>query len=218
MSGDEAEAAPVPAQWQPQTLYDFRHQAHGPRGYKVNMAKTGNMGSKRKLDEYEEQVRVSRCSPHAAPWLPLPWPTAPLLPLQVERDQHEIAMRDDDDAPAPVQPAKRLKSNTTGVAKVSGRSWKPAEARSGTTKPASLSSSWEKKMQIKAELAARRDRKREGAEARKEAAKEERERRAAVKRRKEENQRKSVVAQRVTTATAQRMAKNKKLKKKLVTM
>jgi hypothetical protein len=52
--------AEVPPQWKPQELYDFRHGADGPRGYKVGVNKFGNIGSKRKLDEYSEQVRTLR--------------------------------------------------------------------------------------------------------------------------------------------------------------
>jgi hypothetical protein len=52
--------AEVPPQWKPQEIYDFRHGADGPRGYKVGVTKYGNIGSKRKLDEYSEQVRTSR--------------------------------------------------------------------------------------------------------------------------------------------------------------
>jgi hypothetical protein len=48
----------VPAQWRPQTLYDFRGMPDGPRGYKVGVTKKGRVGSKRKLDEYSKQVRI----------------------------------------------------------------------------------------------------------------------------------------------------------------
>lgn len=53
-SGEES----VPAQWRPQTLYDFRGMPDGPRGYKVGVTKKGRVGSKRKLDEYSTQVRM----------------------------------------------------------------------------------------------------------------------------------------------------------------
>lgn len=46
----------APAKWEPQPVYDFRHMPDGPRGYKVNVTKYGNVGTKRKLDEYSEQV------------------------------------------------------------------------------------------------------------------------------------------------------------------
>jgi len=48
----------VPPQWKPQEIYDFRHGADGPRGYKVGVNKFGNIGSKRKLEEYSEQVKT----------------------------------------------------------------------------------------------------------------------------------------------------------------
>lgn len=48
----------VPAQWRPQTLYDFRGMPDGPRGYKIGVTKKGRVGSKRKLDEYSKQVRA----------------------------------------------------------------------------------------------------------------------------------------------------------------
>jgi hypothetical protein len=39
-------------------MTDFRGFAEGPRGYKVGIrSKTEGVGSKRKLDEYEEQAR-----------------------------------------------------------------------------------------------------------------------------------------------------------------
>lgn len=52
------EEVAVPPQWKPQPAYDFRHGADGPRGYKVNVTKKGTIGSKRRLDEYSEQVRL----------------------------------------------------------------------------------------------------------------------------------------------------------------
>ena len=64
--------APVPPQWQPQAEYDFRHMASGPRGYKVNMAKSGNLGTKRKLDEYQKQVRALGAPGAAVPPARLP--------------------------------------------------------------------------------------------------------------------------------------------------
>lgn len=48
----------VPPQWKPQEIYDFRHGTDGPRGYKVGVNKYGNIGSKRKLEEYSEQVKT----------------------------------------------------------------------------------------------------------------------------------------------------------------
>jgi len=123
-----------------------------------------------------------------------------------------------EDAPAVIPPAKRTKHNTVGVGKGSGRPWKQAATRASTMKNPGLSTSWEKKMKDKAEMAAYKARKKEGIEARKEEAREARRRREESRKRKEENRAKSVVVQRISAATAKRMAKNKKLKKKLVTV
>lgn len=52
-----------PPQWRPQSVVDFRHAEEGPRGYKVAVSsKTGRAGSKRKLEEYAEQVSSDVCS------------------------------------------------------------------------------------------------------------------------------------------------------------
>ena len=126
-------------------------------------------------------------------------------------------MADGDADAVPLPAAKRTKHNSVGVGKVSGRSWKQAAPRASTLRSAN-SSSWEKKMKDKAEITAYRNRKKEALEARKEAARETRRRREEAKARKEANRAKSVVAQRVSAATARRMAKNKKQKKKLVTV
>lgn len=56
MPVEESTDPEVPAQWRSQTLYDFRHMPDGPRGYKVSVTKKGRVGSKRKLEEYSEQV------------------------------------------------------------------------------------------------------------------------------------------------------------------
>lgn len=56
---------PVPPQHVNQPIYDFRHIEVGPRGYKVNVTKWGNVGSKRKLDEYAEQVGLHLAINHA---------------------------------------------------------------------------------------------------------------------------------------------------------
>ena len=51
---------PVPPQWEAQTLYDFRGMADGPKGYKVGITMYGsNKGSKRKLEEYADQVGMT---------------------------------------------------------------------------------------------------------------------------------------------------------------
>lgn len=43
-------------QYKPQTLYDFRAAPSATRGYKVGITKLGRQGTKRKLEEYAEQV------------------------------------------------------------------------------------------------------------------------------------------------------------------
>lgn len=47
--------APVPPQYQQARVNDFRRAGFAPKGYKQNAVKSGS--SKRKLDEYQEQVR-----------------------------------------------------------------------------------------------------------------------------------------------------------------
>lgn len=111
------------------------------------------------------------------------------------------------------------KHNSVGQAKVSGRSWKApgqkmSTLRSGSSKK--LSTTWEKKMKEKAVLKDLRDRKKEALEQKKEAARAAREQREAAKKRKEENRQKSVVTQVVSSATARKMSKSKKQRKKLV--
>ena len=58
MPVEESVDPSVPAQWRAHTIYDFRNMPDGPRGYKVQVTKKGHLGSKRKLDEYTEQVRM----------------------------------------------------------------------------------------------------------------------------------------------------------------
>ena len=57
---DSMKDVPVPPQYQQARLNDFRGAGFGPKGYKQNAVKTGS--SKRKLDEYQEQVRT-QCKP-----------------------------------------------------------------------------------------------------------------------------------------------------------
>lgn len=51
-SSDEV---PVPPQYQQARVNDFRGAGFAPKGYKQNAVKTGS--SKRKLDEYQQQVQ-----------------------------------------------------------------------------------------------------------------------------------------------------------------
>lgn len=50
------EEVPVPPQYKPQPLYDFRNAPDETRGFKVGVTKYGKQGTKRKLEEYAEQV------------------------------------------------------------------------------------------------------------------------------------------------------------------
>lgn len=112
---------------------------------------------------------------------------------------------------------KRPKLNTVGVGKGSGRAaWKQPAPRASTLRNPGLTSSWDKKMKDKAERAAYVNLKREVSEGRKTAAREARERKEEAQRRKEENRKKSQITTKISSATARKMAKNKKLKKKLV--
>lgn len=143
--------------------------------------------------------------------------------FQVAREEAERAMQDEDEdthsnKDITQREAKRAKHNIVGVGKASGRSWKQPAQRAGTLRNPKLSTSWEKKMKQKAEEQAYKAAKREALEAKKEAARTERHRREEVKKRKEENRAKSAIVQKVSTSTAKKMAKNKKLKKKLVTV
>jgi hypothetical protein len=190
-----ADRAPVPPQVKAHPeLYDFRHMADGPRGYKTGVTKKGTLGTKRKLDAYAEQV---------------------------EADAAEAAMRDPAaDAPTGILDgeamAKRVKHNALGVGRGSGRAaWKAPENR---TTRSGMATSWASKMRSKAERASYKGRK-DAAEAARAAAKRaKREQREAAAKRKEENRRASEVSTRVTAKTARRMAKSKKLRKKLVTV
>lgn len=139
----------------------------------------------------------------------------------MEKDKHAAPMEVLEDEPKPVKRAKTSKQNTVGVGKLSGRSWKApgqksSSIRSGSSK--ALSTSWKKKMREKAVAKELRERKKEALELKKAHLKEAREKREAAEKRKEENRKKAAVTQLVSSATARKMAKNKKLKKKLVTV
>lgn len=190
MASAAAEEVPVPPQYKHQPLYDFRHFPSETRGYKVGVTKYGKVGTKRKLEEYAEQV-------------------------EREREQ----MEQGEAVPASVQePAKRAKHNVLGVGKSSGRGdWKQPGERAGSLRNPKLSTSWEKKMKAKAEEAAFKDAKRAALAARKEAAAEERRRREEAKARKEAKRAAAAVTTRVSAATAKRMMKNKKQRKLLKT-
>ncbi|PSC71626.1 coiled-coil domain-containing 86 [Micractinium conductrix] len=186
---------PVPPQYKPQPLYDFRQFPEEARGFKVGVTKLGRLGTKRKLDEYAEQV---------------------------EREQAEMEEKSPAELAAAVAVAaaplaKRAKHNTLGVGKASGRDWKVPAQRAGTLRNPKLSTSWEKKMANKAEADAFKGRKRAAKAAKGEAAAAERQRREAAKKKKEEARAKAAVVTRVSAATAKRMMKSKKGRKQLRT-
>lgn len=112
-------------------------------------------------------------------------------------------------------PTKRSRSNVVGVGKASGRTWKLPGQRAASLRNPKLSSSWEKKMADKAKAQAFKEAKKEAKALVSEAKREARERKEAAKERKEENRRKSEVTVRVSAATAKKMLKSKKDRKKL---
>ncbi|KAL6767767.1 hypothetical protein F751_6939 [Auxenochlorella protothecoides] len=182
-----AAEVPVPPQYIPQPVTDFRGFPDGPRGFKVGVTKKGVLGQKRRLEEYEEQV---------------------------EKEQEEQAMAGE---VQPFGPRKKVKHNTHGLAKVSGRSWKQAGERAGTLRNPKLSTSWDEKMRIKAEKASFLEQKRESQAAWKAKKGMLKSQREEVLRKKEENRKKSEVTVRVSSATAKKMQKSKKARKALRT-
>ena len=50
----DSDEAPVPPQYKLPTVHDFRGAGFAPKGYREKAVKSGS--SKRKLDEYQEQV------------------------------------------------------------------------------------------------------------------------------------------------------------------
>jgi rRNA-processing protein CGR1 len=131
--------------------------------------------------------------------------------------EEERAAIDEDASPVKLGQIKRPRLNTVGVGKASGRTWKAPAQRASSTKSRTLSSSWEKKMKIKAERDAYNSMKRQAKEARSTRLREARERKEQAEKRKEENRKKSVVVQKLSTETAKRMMKSKKQRKKLAT-
>ena len=126
-------------------------------------------------------------------------------------------MQEGEPAVAVAEPPKRVKHNTVGVGKASGRAWKTAGQRAGSLRNPKLTSSWEKKMADKAVESAFKERKRAAQAAHREAKAEARRKREAAKQRKAEAQARSAVTVRVTAATAKRMMKSKKQRKLLRT-
>ncbi|EIE22047.1 hypothetical protein COCSUDRAFT_53945 [Coccomyxa subellipsoidea C-169] len=147
------------------------------------------MCRKRKMQEYQEQV-----------------------------DLEEAQMDETEEVTIAAAPAKRLKLNTVGVGKTSGRGWKEAGERAGSLRNPLLSTSWEKKMADKAAAQQFKAVKKAAVDAHKEKKQKLRTQREANLKRKEENRRKSLVTQKISNpATLKRMLKSKKDRKKLMT-
>lgn len=142
-------------------------------------------------------------------------PALPPSLQQVEREREAMEAGDAPVAAPSPDPAKRARHNVVGVGKASGRAWKAPAQRAGTLRNPKLTSSWEKKMAVKAEEQAYKERKRAAQAARKEALTAERLRREAAKKRKEEKRAAAAVTTRVSAATARRMLKSKKQRKLL---
>lgn len=179
---------PVPPQYKQPAVHDFRGAGFAPKGYREKAVKSGS--SKRKLDEYQEQVT---------------------------RDQAEMK---EADAPAAVsfKRLKTTNSDVSGVGKASGRQWKEAGQRAGTLKSQNVSSSWEEKMRIKAETKIFRENRAQAIATRKAKLQRARQQRSEAKARKNEAQRKNTKVQQISNpATIKKMMKDKKQRKKLMT-
>lgn len=173
-----------PTQYQQQPQYDLRNAKHGPKGFKLR--------TKRKLDDYEEQV---------------------------QEEKQQINMEEAELVGASIQTRKRTKHDTVGVGKVSGRPWKVPGQRAGSLKSAILSTTWEKKMKDKAAREAFVAKKREAVAARKAKLSEIKRRKEEAKERKKANQAKSAIVQKVTNpAKLKKLMKSKKARKRLVTV
>lgn len=202
-----AEEVPVPPQYVPQPVTDFRGFEDGPRGYKVGVTKKGVLGQKRRLEEYEAQVRsggwaatrrrgmmCSARAPRRRPspprrllnsarfplskklWtLPTSWWLLPrrrqsTTPLAWARRAagggglHARAEHVQGAALGVPRNEAHPTSSTTAL-QGSGRSWKTVGERAGSLRNPKLSTSWEKKMQDKAEKAAFTAQKREARDA-----------------------------------------------------
>lgn len=159
------------------------------------------------------QIRVGRLT-GPRPATPTPTPQVELEAATMDTDHIEV------DPSASLKKRQATKHNNVGQGRVSGRTWKAPGEKASTIRAGSskkISTSWERKMKEKAMLKDMRDRKREALEARKAAGKAAREQKEEAKKRKEENRKRSgLVTQVVSAATARRMAKSKKGRKKLV--
>lgn len=163
--------------------------------FDLRASKTGPRGfkcrNKRKLDDYDEQA---------------------------QQEQATVNAEEAAEEGASIQTRKKTKHDTVGVGKVSGRPWKVPGERAGSLKSAVLSTTWEKKMALKAERQSFVSHKREVVTARKEKLAAARRQREAAKKRKEENRRKSTITQKVTNpAKLKKLLKGKKSRKRIIT-
>lgn len=184
-----ADAVPVPPQYQPARVNDFRGAGFAPKGFREKAVKS--RGSKRKLEEYQEQV---------------------------DRDEAEMK---DVDKPAPVtfKKLKTTKSDISGVGKASSRQWKEPGQRAGALKSQNVSSSWEAKMRNKAETKIFRENRAEAIAVRKAKLQRARQQRSEAKAKKAEGQRRNTKVQQISNpATIKKMMKDKKQRKKLMTV
>jgi rRNA-processing protein CGR1 len=138
------------------------------------------------------------------------------LDAQVERDA-VAAMEGSLPVAVPGEPRRvRAKHDVVGLGKASGRPWKEPAQRASTLKPATLSSTWEKKMALKAAratfVAAKRDAV-ESRKARKRVVRVTRE--AALERRRVAREGAAITQTITSSATLKRMMKNKKQAKLL---
>lgn len=110
-----AAEVPVPPQYIPQPVTDFRGFPDGPRGFKVGVTKKGVLGQKRRLEEYEEQVHAHPGRDPPTLCLASAASKRTHIGLQVEKEQEEQAMAGE---VQPFGPRKKVKHNTHGLAKV----------------------------------------------------------------------------------------------------
>lgn len=144
--------------------------------------------NKRKLDDYADQVAADEAA---------------------MEDGEQIAFK---------QPPKRQKLDTSGVGRISGRGWKQPGTRAGQLKNQHLATSWEKKMQNKAEAKLFKEQKTAAHDEHKAKLSTEKERRRVAKERKEANQKKNLKMEKISNpATLKRMMASKKQRKLLVT-
>lgn len=148
--------------------------------------------------------------------------TAPHGVKQLRKRKHQLIQEqvDADLAHMPEDEARPAKKSKTQANRVSGKNWKAVAPRMSSTGNPKLRTSWEEKMNAKAEAALFKGQKDEARAERKEKLTAEKERRKAVKERKAENAKQALAktGQKITNnATLRRMMKSKKQRKQLVT-